>query len=151
MKPYVLETDFPDLKLVKRGKVRDIYDLGDTLLMVMSDRISAFDVIMPNPVPGKGRVLTQISLFWFKAMQPLIENHLVASDIADYPAECQPYADDLFERTLTEEYIDIAVWRLFLKRHLEMKFAADASGSLEVVYAHLSLLGIFWVIFFPCP
>jgi len=100
MKPYVLETDFPDLKLVKRGKVRDIYDLGDTLLMVMSDRISAFDVIMPNPVPGKGRVLTQISLFWFKAMQPLIENHLVASDIAEYPAECQPYAEDLFERSM---------------------------------------------------
>ena len=100
MKPYVLETDFPDLKLVKRGKVRDIYDLGDTLLMVMSDRISAFDVIMPNPVPGKGRVLTQISLFWFKAMQPLIENHLVASDVADYPAECQPYAEDLFERSM---------------------------------------------------
>jgi len=100
MKPYVLETDFPDLKLIKRGKVRDIYDLGDTLLMVMSDRISAFDVIMPNPVPGKGRVLTQISLFWFKAMQPLIENHLVASDVADYPAECQPYAEDLFERSM---------------------------------------------------
>ncbi|MEN8245147.1 MAG: phosphoribosylaminoimidazolesuccinocarboxamide synthase [Thermodesulfobacteriota bacterium] len=100
MKPYVLETDFPDLKLVKRGKVRDIYDLGDTLLMVMSDRISAFDVIMPNPVPGKGRVLTQISLFWFEAMQTLIENHLVASDVADYPAECQPYAEDLFERSM---------------------------------------------------
>lgn len=100
MKSYVLETDFPDLKLVKRGKVRDIYDLGDTLLMVMSDRISAFDVIMPNPVPGKGRVLTQISLFWFEAMQPLIANHLVASDVADYPAECQPYAEDLFERSM---------------------------------------------------
>lgn len=100
MKPYVMETDFPDLKLVKRGKVRDIYDLGNTLLMVMSDRISAFDVIMPNPVPGKGRVLTQISLFWFEAMQSLIENHLVASDVIDYPAECQPYAEDLFERSM---------------------------------------------------
>jgi len=100
MKPYVMETDFPDLNLVKRGKVRDIYDLGDTLLMVMSDRISAFDVIMPTPVPGKGRVLTQISLFWFEAMQSLIENHLVASDVADYPAECQPYAEDLFERSM---------------------------------------------------
>jgi len=100
MKSYVMETDFPDLKLVKRGKVRDIYDLGDTLLMVMSDRISAFDVIMPNPVPGKGRVLTQISLFWFDAMRPLIENHVVASDVAEYPAACQPHSDDLFERSM---------------------------------------------------
>ena len=100
MKSYVMETDFPELNLVKRGKVRDIYDLGDTLLMVMSDRISAFDVIMPNPVPGKGRVLTQISLFWFNAMQSLIDNHVVASDVADYPEECQPYKDDLFERSM---------------------------------------------------
>ena len=100
MKPYVMETDFPGLKLVKRGKVRDIYDLGDTLLMVMSDRISAFDVIMPNPVPGKGRVLTQISLFWFEVMRPLIENHVVTSDVGDYPKECQPYAEDLFERSM---------------------------------------------------
>ena len=100
MKPYVMETDFSDLKLVKRGKVRDIYDLGDTLLMVMSDRISAFDVIMPNPVPGKGRVLTQISLFWFEAMRSLIENHVVASDVADYPEACQPYAEDLLERSM---------------------------------------------------
>ena len=100
MKPYVMETDFPGLNLVKRGKVRDIYDLGETLLMVMSDRISAFDVIMPNPVPGKGRVLTQISLFWFEAMRPLIENHVVTSDVADYPEACQPYAEDLFERSM---------------------------------------------------
>ena len=100
MKPYVMETDFPGLNLVKRGKVRDIYDLGETLLMVMSDRISAFDVIMPNPVPGKGRVLTQISLFWFEAMRPLIENHVVTSDVVDYPKECQPYAEDLFERSI---------------------------------------------------
>lgn len=100
MKSHVMETDFPNLKLVKRGKVRDIYDLGETLLMVMSDRISAFDVIMPNPVPGKGRVLTQISLFWFDAMQPLIQNHVVASDVAQYPLECQPYAQDLAERSM---------------------------------------------------
>ncbi|MBW2635159.1 MAG: phosphoribosylaminoimidazolesuccinocarboxamide synthase [Deltaproteobacteria bacterium] len=100
MESYVMETDFPDLKLVKRGKVRDIYDLGDTLLMVMSDRISAFDVIMPDPVPGKGKVLTQISLFWFEAMQALIENHIVASDVAQYPKACQPYAEDLFERSM---------------------------------------------------
>jgi len=64
----VIETDFEELNLIKRGKVRDIYDLGDTLLMVATDRISAFDVIMPDPIPGKGKILTQISLFWFKIM-----------------------------------------------------------------------------------
>ena len=100
MEPYVMETNFPDLKLVKRGKVRDIYDLGDTLLMVMSDRISAFDVIMPNPVPGKGKVLTQISLFWFDAMKPLIDNHVVASDVDEYPPQCRPYAEDLAQRSM---------------------------------------------------
>jgi phosphoribosylaminoimidazole-succinocarboxamide synthase len=129
MTSSVMETDFPNLNLVKRGKVRDIYDLGDTLLMVMSDRISAFDVIMPNPVPGKGRVLTQISLFWFDAMRPLIENHVVTSDVADYPAECQPYAEDLFERSMivrkaeplpiecvVRGYISGSGWKSYQKR-----------------------------------
>ena len=64
----VIETDFEELNLIKRGKVRDIYDLGDTLLMVATDRISAFDVVMPDPIPEKGKILTQISLFWFKIM-----------------------------------------------------------------------------------
>ena len=65
MDPIVFETDFPKLNLLKRGKIRDIYDLGDALLMVATDRISAFDVIMPDPVPQKGKILTKLSLFWF--------------------------------------------------------------------------------------
>ncbi|NOQ19567.1 MAG: phosphoribosylaminoimidazolesuccinocarboxamide synthase, partial [Desulfobacterales bacterium] len=68
----VIETDFEELNLIKRGKVRDIYDLGNTLLMVATDRISAFDVVMPDPIPEKGKILTQISLFWFKIMESLL-------------------------------------------------------------------------------
>ena len=100
MSRTISETDFTELKLLKRGKVRDVYDLGEHLLMVTSDRISAFDVVMPNPVPDKGRILTQISLFWFDIMQPLIENHVVASDVKQYPESCQPYADALQGRSM---------------------------------------------------
>jgi len=100
MRTPVIETDFPDLKLLKRGKVRDVYDLGDRLLMVATDRISAFDVVMPDPVPDKGIILTQISLFWFKIMQPLVANHLITSDVAAYPPVCQPYAETLTGRSM---------------------------------------------------
>jgi len=96
----VQETNFADLKLLKRGKVRDMYDLGDSLLMVATDRISAFDVIMDDPIPGKGIILTQISLFWFEAMQSLVPNHVISSNVEDYPAVCQPYAETLRGRSM---------------------------------------------------
>ncbi len=96
----VLETEFPDIKLMKRGKVRDVYDLGDHLLMVATDRISAFDVIMPDPVPDKGKILTQISVFWFKVMESLVPNHLVSNDVEEYPLVCLPYADILRGRSM---------------------------------------------------
>ncbi len=100
MKTPVSETDFQDLNLIKRGKVRDIYDLGDNLLMVATDRISAFDVIMPDPIPDKGIILTQISLYWFEIMKPIIENHVVSADVNEYPSVCQPYAETLRERSM---------------------------------------------------
>jgi phosphoribosylaminoimidazole-succinocarboxamide synthase len=100
MSKLVLQTDFPGLKLMARGKVRDIYDLGDALLLVTSDRISAFDVIMNEPIPDKGFVLTQISAFWFKQMEDIVPNHIISIDVADYPAECQPYADILKGRSM---------------------------------------------------
>ena len=96
----VFETNFPRLNLLKRGKVRDIYDLGDTLLLVATDRISAFDVVMPNPVPDKGRVLTQISLFWFEVMSSLVPNHLITSDVSKYPPECADYVQILDGRSM---------------------------------------------------
>jgi len=100
MQKIVIQTDFSTLKLLKRGKVRDIYDLGDSLLMVATDRISAFDVIMSDPIPDKGKILTQISLFWFKEMASLVQNHIISSDVDDYPSVCQPYADSLRGRSM---------------------------------------------------
>ena len=100
MTPHVLETDFEDLKLLKRGKVRDIYDLGDALLMVATDRMSAFDVVMDDPIPGKGIILTQISLFWFDVMKAMVPNHVISSDVTEYPSVCKPYAEKLHGRSM---------------------------------------------------
>jgi phosphoribosylaminoimidazole-succinocarboxamide synthase len=100
MKTPVNETDFQDLNLIKRGKVRDIYDLGENLLMVATDRISAFDVVMPDPIPDKGIILTQISLYWFEIMKPIIENHVVSADVNEFPSVCQPYAETLRGRSM---------------------------------------------------
>ena len=100
MAPPIKETDFPELNLLKRGKVRDMYDLGDSLLMVATDRLSAFDVVLPDPIPDKGIILTQISLFWFELMQSLIPNHVIASKVEDFPQNCQQYAEMLQGRSL---------------------------------------------------
>jgi phosphoribosylaminoimidazole-succinocarboxamide synthase len=100
MSKLVLHTDFPDLKLAARGKVRDIYDLGETLLIVTTDRISAFDVIMNEGIPDKGYVLNQISLFWFRLMEDIIANHVISSEVKDFPAACQKYATDLEGRSM---------------------------------------------------
>jgi len=96
----VLNTDFPGLKLAARGKVRDIYDLGETLLIVTTDRISAFDVIMNEGIPNKGYVLTQISAYWFREMEGIIKNHIISTDVADFPKQCQPYAEILAGRSM---------------------------------------------------
>jgi phosphoribosylaminoimidazole-succinocarboxamide synthase len=95
-----MHTDFPGLKLVARGKVRDIYDLGEALLLVTSDRISAFDVIMNEPIPDKGFVLTEISSFWFRRMEDIVKNHIISTDVADFPAVCRPYVDLLRGRSM---------------------------------------------------
>lgn len=100
MKQPVLETDFEKLNLIKRGKVRDIYDLGDKLLMVATDRISAFDVVMPDSIPEKGKILTQISLFWFEIMESLLPHHVISSNVDEFPASCKPYAEILQGRSM---------------------------------------------------
>ena len=100
MEHSVSETNLEALNLIKRGKVRDIYDLGDYLLMVATDRISAFDVVMPNPIPEKGKILTQISLFWFEIMKPVLPNHVISADVDDYPEICRPYSDILRSRSM---------------------------------------------------
>lgn len=100
MTTSVLETNFPDLPTPVRGKVRDMYDLGDTYLMVATDRLSAFDVVMPDPIPDKGKVLTQISLFWFDVMGDVVENHVITNAVDEFPAKCRPYADVLEGRSI---------------------------------------------------
>lgn len=100
MTPIVLQTNFADLKLVNRGKVRDIYDLGEHLLFVTSDRISAFDVIMNEGIPNKGYVLTQISKFWFEQMTDIIPNHIIATEIDDFPAITHKYRNQLQGRSM---------------------------------------------------
>jgi len=96
----VFETHFPDLSLRGRGKVRDIYDLGEHLLIVATDRISAFDVVMPTPIPDKGRILTQISTFWFKSLSGIIDNHVVATQVEKFPESCRPYAGEMARRSM---------------------------------------------------
>jgi phosphoribosylaminoimidazole-succinocarboxamide synthase len=86
MSDVVLETSLPGLTLLRRGKVRDVYDAGEHYLIVATDRISAFDVVLPNGIPGKGKVLTQISIHWFRQVADIVENHLVATEIDDFPA-----------------------------------------------------------------
>lgn len=94
------KSNFEDLKLLKRGKVRDVYEIEDQLLIVASDRMSAFDVVMDDPIPDKGKILTSISLFWFKKLQPIVENHLISSDPAEYPEACQKYSEQLMGRSM---------------------------------------------------
>ncbi len=99
----LIRTDFTGLKLFNRGKVRDVYETGRYLLIVASDRISAFDVIMPNPIPGKGEILTQMSVFWFNKMKDVIQNHMVSTKLDDFPEECRPYGDNLRGRSMLVE------------------------------------------------
>ena len=94
------ESHFEDLKLIKRGKVRDVYDFDDHLLIVTSDRMSAFDVVMDDPIPDKGKILTQISLFWFDQLKSIVANHLVSADPAEYPEPCRKYRDALEGRSM---------------------------------------------------
>jgi len=94
------ETNLSGLNLMKQGKVRDIYDFGETLLIVVTDRISAFDVVMDDPIPDKGRILTQISAFWFKATDGIIANHMISTSAGAFPPECQPHREILEGRSM---------------------------------------------------
>jgi len=96
----LLKTDFKDLKLFRRGKVRDVYDLGDKLLIVSTDRISCFDVVLPNGIPDKGRVLTALSCFWFDLIKDIIPHHLITADVSKYPEELKKYKSQLDGRSM---------------------------------------------------
>lgn len=100
MKNILLDTELSNLKLFKKGKVRDIYDLGEYFLIVVSDRISAFDVIMEQGIPSKGEVLNKISAFWFKFTEDIIDNHVISVNVDEYPAECRQYSELLKGRSM---------------------------------------------------
>src|SRR3989339_1409893 len=100
MQNPVLTTDIKEYPVFTRGKVRDVYDMGDKLLIVASDRISAFDVVMPNGVPDKGKILTQMSLFWFNHVKDIVKNHLLFTKVEQFPEPLQKYADLLRDRAV---------------------------------------------------
>ena len=94
------KTQFDDLSLVRQGKVRDIFDTGDALLMVTTDRLSAFDVVLPDIIPDKGKVLNQISVFWFKQMETIVKNHIITTNVNEYPKDFKPHSAALDKRSM---------------------------------------------------
>ena len=96
----IIKSDFKDLELVRRGKVRDVYEIDDKLLIVASDRMSAFDVVMDDPIPDKGKILTAISVFWFDKLKDVVENHIISINPDNYPGPCQKYKKELAGRSM---------------------------------------------------
>ena len=96
----LIKTDLGAIPLLGRGKVRDLYAVGDNLLLVASDRISAFDHVLGTGIPGKGKILTQISLFWFDLLSDIVPNHLISASVDDFPSELHPYRDQLEGRSM---------------------------------------------------
>jgi len=96
----VTQTELPNIKRTAQGKVRDIFEVGEYLLIVVTDRLSAFDVVLPDPIPDKGRVLTQLSRFWFDRFRDLVPNHVVETDVAEFPADLAQYHDQLDGRAM---------------------------------------------------
>jgi len=140
----LIETDFSDLTLIHRGKVRDLYEVDDNLLMVATDRISAFDVVMDDPIPGKGGVLTKLSLFWFDFLSDIIPNHLITADVDEFPAQCAPYREQLRGRSMLVKkaeplpvecivrgYISGSFWQAYQKNEevCGIRFAAGMQES----------------------
>jgi len=137
MEKVVLKTDIKEYPVFSEGKVRDVYDLDDKLLIVTSDRISAFDVVLPNGIPGKGKVLTSMSLFWFDFLRDVVESHLITSNVDDFPADLHKYREQLEGRSMlvikaeridiecvVRGYISGSMWKELLK--------ARADGENEV-------------------
>jgi len=133
--PVVLETRFEGLRLKARGKVRDIYDLGESLLIVATDRISAFDVVLPDGIPGKGMVLTQLSAFWFQWLsqyEDVLWNHFISVDAADFPASCQPHRAMLGGRSMLVRKADPLPVECIVRGYLSGSGWADYQRTGEI-------------------
>ena len=118
MSQTVWKTEIPDLPPPKRGKVRDVYDLGDLLLIVACDRISAYDYILQPGIPGKGRILTQLSNFWFQKFQAAVPNHLVATDVRDYPTQLAAYSEMLDGRSVLVKKAEVVPFECVARGYL---------------------------------
>ena len=118
MSKTVWKTEIPDLPPPKRGKVRDVYDLGDLLLIVACDRISAYDHILQPGIPGKGKILTQLSNFWFQKFQAAVPNHLVATDVRDHPAQLAAYSEMLDGRSVLVKKAEVVPFECVARGYL---------------------------------
>ena len=105
--PPLLETSLPGVKPWRKGKVRDVYDLGERLLVVATDRLSAFDVVLPTGIPGKGILLTQMSLFWFRLLADVVPHHVITAEVDEYPAELRAFRDQLEGRSMIVVKTDV--------------------------------------------
>ena len=103
----LLESKLPGVKLWKRGKVRDVYEVGDKLLLIATDRLSAFDVVLPTGIPGKGVLLTQMSLFWFELLKDVVPHHVLTADVSEYPSELRSFSDQLEGRSMLVQKTDV--------------------------------------------
>ncbi len=130
--PPLLETRLPGVKLWKRGKVRDVYDLGDRLLIVATDRLSAFDVVLPTGIPGKGVVLTQLSLFWFRLLEGVIANHVLEAEVPAEGSALAPFRDQLLGRSMIVRKTDVLPVECVVRGYLVGSGWKDyrATGSL---------------------
>lgn len=140
MTPPVLVTNFPNLVLKHRGKVRDMYAIPghtDKLLMVATDRISAYDVVMKEAIPGKGVVLTQLSLFWFHLLGKIVENHLISAVVEEYPEVCRPYAEQLSGRSMLVKKTQPLPIECIVRGYLSGSFWSDYKKNPLVCGFHL--------------
>ena len=137
MSKTVWKTEIPDLPPPKRGKVRDVYDLGDLLLIVACDRISAYDHILQPGIPGKGKILTQLSNFWFQKFQAVVPNHLVATDVGDYPAELAAYAEMLDGRSVLVKKAAVVPFECVARGYLAGSGFREYTDSRSVCGIHL--------------
>ena len=128
----ILQTNFPNLNLIKQGKVRDIYDVGEYFLIVSTDRLSAFDVIMDQGIPYKGKVLTKISEFWFDFNKDVIENHLISTNVNDFPSECLEYKNDLEGRTMLVKKAEVVPLECIVRGYISGSGWLDYQATGEI-------------------
>ncbi len=111
-------TDYKDLKLFKKGKVRDVYDLDDKILIIATDRISCFDVVLPTAIPEKGKILTQVSLFWFEHLKDVVDNHIISSDVNDLPENLKPFKSDLEGRFVITKKCEVVPFECVVRGYI---------------------------------